>query len=278
MRAVAAIADLDRRFAEAGITRVYIKGLTLSALAYGDPFLKASADVDLLVAPDDITTVAAILGELGFTIAEPAGLPTDKLIWWHRQSKESAWWREGDGLMLDLHSRLADCADVLPHSASDPVQRVAVTSALALPTLKTPALLAYLAVHGASSCWFRLKWIADFAALAAQAGTAALDAAVDLAAAQGGQRPMAQALLLGDTLFGSILANGRRAQLLDSRINRHLLALGVNALAAGEPTSRRFGTVPIHWNQLVSRSEVGAMIAEATRQLRTAWINRRLRA
>ena len=278
LRAVACIAKLEKRFAAVGIRRLYVKGLTLSALAYGDPFLKASADVDLVVALDDIAAVAAILAESSFMLAEPARLPPGKLIWWHRQSKESAWWRERDELMLDLHSRLADCAAVLPHSASDPAQRVAVTPALALPTLETPALLAYLAVHGASSCWFRLKWIADFAALAARAGTLALDEAVVLVAAQGGQRPMAQALLLGDTLFGGILERDQRARLLDSRMNRHLLALSLDALAADEPTSRRFGTVPIHWNQLLTRSEAGPMIVEAARQLRVAWTHRRLRA
>ena len=276
LRAVAGIADLEKRFAAAGIARLYVKGLTLSALAYGDPYLKASADVDLLVALDDLIAVATILAETGFSLVEPAGLLPGKLLGWHRQSKESAWWRERDGMLLDLHSRLADCADVFPFSPSEPIQRVAVTPALALPTLETRAMLAYLAVHGASSCWFRLKWIADFAALAARAGITALDEAIDLAAARGGERPMAQALLLGDTLFGGIIEEERRAALMSSRMKRHLLTLGLDALAASEPTSRRFGTLAIHWNQLLMRPGVGAMAVEGARQLRAAWTHRRL--
>ena len=46
-----------------------------------------------------------------------------------------------------------------------PAQEVEIAPGIALPTLADEELFAYLAVHGASSAWFRLKWIADFAAI-----------------------------------------------------------------------------------------------------------------
>ena len=277
LRGVAAVAEFEHRFDTAGIERLYVKGLTLSVLAFGDPFLKASADIDLLVAPDAIANVAAILGEMGFALVEPAGLPMARLGWWHHRNKESAWWRARDGLMLDLHTRLADSPAVLAGALDRPVQSVALSPSLSLPTLETPSLLAYLAVHGASSCWFRLKWIADFASLATRAGPAVLAEAVVIAESAGGENAMRQALLLGDSLFGGFLARDRRAALLESRLNRHLLSLAGAALAADEPTSRRLGTLRIHWNQLLMGPGAPAMALEAQRQLRAAWTNRRLR-
>ena len=278
LRAAAATAALDALFEAAVIPRLYLKGLTLSALAYGDPFLKASADIDLLVAPSDIPAVAAVLAEAGFALAEPAELPLSEIVSWHRVSKESVWLREADRVAVDLHSRLADSPGLVPLGVDAATQRVAVTPRFALPTLATPELLAYLAVHGASSCWFRLKWIADFAALTARSGPEKLEQAIDLAASAGGERAMAQALLLGDTLFGDVLDRARRVALLGSPMNRHLLALSLKALAAGEPTSRLFGTVPLHWNQLLMRPGAKTMAKEALRQLRAAWTHRALRA
>ena len=278
LRAAAASASLDALFEAAVIPRLYLKGLTLSALAYGDPFLKASADIDLLVAPSDIPAAAAVLAKAGFALADPAGLPLAEIVSWHRVSKESVWLREADRVAVDLHSRLADSADLVPLGVDAATQQVAVTPRFTLPTLATPELLAYLAVHGASSCWFRLKWIADFAALAARSGPEKLEQAIDLAASAGGERAMAQALLLGDTLFGDVLDRARRAALLGSPMNRHLLVLSLAALAAGEPTSRWFGTVRIHLNQLLMRPGAAKMIKEALRQLRAAWAYRTLRA
>ena len=44
-------------------------------------------------------------------------------------------------------------------------QFVKVSEGISLSTLATDELFAYLAVHGASSASFQLKWISDFAAL-----------------------------------------------------------------------------------------------------------------
>ena len=278
LRAAAATAALEPLFATVVIPRLYLKGLTLSALAYGDPFLKASADIDLLVAPSDILAAATVLAGAGFALADPTGLPLTKIVLWHRVNKESTWLRETDRVAVDLHSRLADSPDLFPLGVDAATQRVSVVPGLALPTLAMPELLAYLAVHGASSCWFRLKWIADFVALVARSGPEKLEQAIDLAATAGGERAMTQALLLGDSLFGNVLDRARRAQLLGIRMNRHLLALSLEALAAGEPTSHWFGTVPLHWNQLLMRPGAATMAKEVLRQLRAAWTQRTQRA
>ena len=269
LRAAAACAELERRFAAAGVRRLYLKGLTLSVLAYGSPSIKASADVDILVASDDIAAAAAVLVEVGFALADPAGLPLDRLGQWHRQHKETNWVRRADRVAVDLHSRLADSLALLPLGVDAPAQSVAVGGGIVLPTLAADLLPVYLAVHGASSCWFRLKWIADFTALCGGRNAGALERD---AAALGAERPMAQALLLANALFGRF--GDRREALLADRAHRRLLALALDAIGGGEPTARRFGTVAIHRNQLLMKAGPRFVAGEALRQLRAAWSNR----
>lgn len=43
-----------------------VKGMVLSATAYGEPFIRHSGDIDILVAPQDVTTFSQILNEHGF--------------------------------------------------------------------------------------------------------------------------------------------------------------------------------------------------------------------
>ena len=269
LRAAAACAELEWRLEAAGVRRLYLKGLTLSVLAYGSPSIKASADIDILVAPDDIAAAAGVLVEAGFALADPAGVPLDRLGEWHRQHKETNWVRGADRVAVDLHSRLADSLALLRLGVDAPAQSVAVGTGIVLPTLSADLLPAYLAVHGASSGWFRLKWIADFTALCwgRDAGELERDAA-----ALGAERPMAQALLLANALFGRF--GDRREALLADRAHRRLLALALGAIGGGEPTARRFGTVAIHRNQLLMKAGPRFVAGEALRQLRAAWSNR----
>jgi len=49
---------LKTHFDEAGISLLFVKGLTLGALAYPNPPLKMGWDIDLLVAPEDLSQAA----------------------------------------------------------------------------------------------------------------------------------------------------------------------------------------------------------------------------
>jgi hypothetical protein len=80
---------------------------------------------------------------------------------------------------------------------------VAISGSLALPTLAEDDLFLYLCVHGASHCWFRLKWIADIAALTAALPDVRLERLLATAKERKIARPFAQAMMLSLSLFGS---------------------------------------------------------------------------
>src|SRR3954452_11843418 len=181
-------------FAAAGVPLLFVKGLTVAALAYREPLLKMSWDIDILVAPEDVPSAAELLARRGFHRILPS--PPADLKRWHRRSKESVWARQ-DGLHVELHSRLADNPRLIPgitvHSA---VQSVEVVPGVRLPTLARDELFAYLCVHGASSAWFRLKWISDLAGLLAGASSDAIARLYERSQALGAERAAGQALLL----------------------------------------------------------------------------------
>ena len=253
---------IHRAFAQAGLPHLFLKGQALGQLAWGDPSLKRQIDIDLLVTPDGIGKSAALLGALGYVqqIPEPSVDPVD----WHRRRKESLW-RSDDGLLVDLHSRVADNPALLPLvTALVPVDQVEIAGGITVPTLRRALLLPYLAVHGGSSAWFRLKWLADFAAVVHRTDAATIDRLAERAEGLGAGRALAAALVLSHRLFATHVPEG----LWFDRGARTIVDLSLGALSDPiEPTMRRFGTIPIHRAQLLLAPGPGYLVNEALRQI-----------
>jgi len=261
--------ELSEAFARVGMPLLFLKGLSLGALAYRNPLLKMGWYVDLLIDPGDLPAAADLLTSRGFAVREPP--PATELMTWHRRSKESLWTR-ADGLHIELHTRLADNPDLIPsldvHSST---QRVAVTPDIHLATFRRDELFAYLCVHGASSAWFRLKWASDLAALIHGRPEGEIDRLYRRSQELGAHRAAAQALLVTDTLFGSLAGTGLRQTLAGNWPNRLLATAALHQLAGRpderEPTEAPFGTLRIHWTQLLLKPGLGFALSEAGRQI-----------
>ena len=253
---------VHQAFSRASLPHLFVKGQALGALAWGDPMIKHQLDIDLLVQPAAIAKAARLLDQLGYVqqIPDPSVDPVD----WHRSRKESQWLSD-DGILLDLHSRLGDHPTLVPTAtATVTPRRVEIAGGISLPTLPERLLLPYLAVHGASSAWFRLKWLADFAALAARTGPEALAAIVDQAPRLGAGRTFVAALILANKLLGDRL----RAEPEEHGPTRKLVTLAKNAITdPREPTERRFGTLPIHHSQLLMMPGSHYFLSELVRKV-----------
>jgi hypothetical protein len=241
---------LATAFTSAGLPLLFLKGLTVGALAYRSPLLKMGWDIDLLIAPNDLLTAAGLLRSRGLSLRLPA--KPDDLERWHGWSKESVWSRP-DNIHVELHTRVADNLALVPElNVFSPRQLVEIAADTALPTFAQDELFAYLAVHGASSAWFRLKWISDFAALLETRTGNDLDHLYGRSLQLGAGRAAGQALLLADRLFGTL----NRAPRLRTELET---TPGIRGLAAGashmlgrrpvDPTRRCLGTFAIHWTQ-----------------------------
>ena len=264
-------------FAEAGTEPLFVKGLTLGALAYRDIAVKAAVDIDLLIAEDGLEMAASLLQELGYRVQEPTGVYSlERLMAWHGPGKESTWVRSNPASVVDLHTRLSDNAALIPTlGRRSPRQTVEVINGIALPTLADEELVAYLCVHGASSAWFRLKWITDFAALLHRRTPADIEHLYRRSQELGAGRSAAQALLLADALYGTLAENGElRAELRSSAQSRWLFRKAFRQLAErrepAEPTAQRWGTATIHSTQFLLLPGVGFKLSEFLRQTRAA--------
>ena len=149
-----------------GIDFLFLKGLPLGVLAYGTPWLKAAVDVDLLIDEAQLGDAVAVLRSCGFRREDGRPEEIGALRTWHRLRKDSEWGKAGSTARVDLHTRLTDNPALIPSvGIGSPRQSVEIIPGCQLPTLSSDDLFAHLCVHGASSAWFRLKWIADLAAL-----------------------------------------------------------------------------------------------------------------
>ncbi len=250
-------------FSRASLPHLFVKGQTLGMLAWGDPLVKQQLDIDLLVPPTAIGKAARLLDTLGYVqqVPEPSVDTAD----WHRSHKESQW-RSDDGILLDLHSRLGDHPALVPSAIATVAPRmVEVPGGFALPTLPDRLLLPYLAVHGASSAWFRLKWLADFAALVARTPADALATLIDQAPRLGAGRD-----------FGC-RADPRQSHCSERRCPRGWRRTGRRCAWCGmatdalddpdEPTAKRFGTLPLHRSQLLLIPGSHYFLSELVRKL-----------
>lgn len=270
LRAASQCRELADSFGRAGIPLLFVKGLTLGALAYRNPALKMGWDIDLLIDPADVEPAADLLGEHGYRPSTPRHRRA--LRSWHERRKESVWSKDG-ALAVELHTRLADNPELIPGiTVASPAQSVEVATRVRLPTLAADELFAYLCVHGASSAWFRLKWICDLAAILDGLPTAGIERLHDRSLQLGAERASGQALLLADRLFGTLGDARLRSELeRDSRV-RWLADSAFRQLAGQteprEPTAVPLGTLRIHVTQLLLKPGVRFKLGEIVRQAR----------
>jgi hypothetical protein len=265
---------LATRLEEAGIRFLFVKGVALGALVYGSIGPKMGWDIDLLVPLPAVEEAAAVLEAAGYRLDLPAGARArQRLALFHRHWKESVW-KSADGTRtVELHTGLSDNRALLPEvGIGSPVQQAEVAKGRFLPTLGREELFAYLTVHGASSAWFRLKWIADVAAMLAAAPAGEVERLYRRSLELGAGRAPAQALLLCERLFATPLPPALAAELRSDRTNRWLLRIALRMLAsprtlATELHHIRLGTLSIHLMQLGLVPGLRFKLGEAGRQL-----------
>ncbi len=266
LRAAAESSALREAFGRAGIPLLFVKGLTIGKLAYNDPFLKMAWDVDLLVPPEQVAEAGQLLQGLGYSSVTPSpDFAPESLRRWHKTSKESEW-RKPNGLVVELHTRLADNQRLIPGiDVHSPTQHVAVAPGITLPTLADDELFAYLCAHGASSSWFRLKWITDLAGFLHRRSSGDVVRLHRRSKQLGAGRAGGQALLLAHWLYGIPIELGL------GRAENWLARAALDELTnPREPTERPLGTRMIHLTQFFLLPGPAFKLSELKRQAQMA--------
>ncbi len=189
--------------AQAGIAAITLKGSLLSQALYGDPTLRRSTDLDLLVAWGDFRAARCRLEELGYRLHgnEP---PWDdwRIGPWRRMAKDVTLVHEQKRIALELHHRLKSPDELLPGLGL--AQATGSVTLADKPQATFPAedLFVYLCTHAATSLWDRLKWLADLRALLADKTPQEIEEYQAHSAIYGVERCTALGLLLCQRLWG----------------------------------------------------------------------------
>jgi Uncharacterised nucleotidyltransferase len=236
---------LQALFVEAEIPAVFIKGISLAMLAYGNLGLRHNRDMDLIVHPGTLSAVIELLGRAGYRRSvPPATFSEPQLRTWLLRVKELNYIHDEKGFEVELHTRLFDNDRLMPDlPPKSSWRRVQLTAQSYLITLDNADLFAYLCAHGAVHSWFRLKWLADIGGLVAQQDEGGMERLYQAADARGAGRAAAQAILLCHRLLGTKIPDQMITTLGKQVSVRWLYAIAMKAISADlEPTEQLFGT------------------------------------
>jgi len=156
---------LIRLFSDSGVEVIPLKGVFLSQQIHGDPGMRSSVDLDILVKPEQVDLAEQVLETAGYycefnncamTAVQKAHTRN------HIHHMEFAHCKSG--LHVELHWSLGpwlpeQVAVIWDHMTQAKWQGVSINS------LDNEALLLVLCDHGARHEWSNLKWLGDIAQL-----------------------------------------------------------------------------------------------------------------
>jgi hypothetical protein len=239
---------LQRRFDEAHLPVLFVKGSSLAMLAFGNLGLSGSQDIDLLVPREALPAATELVSSAGYRRFDPPPDINDtQLQQLLPLRRDLGFMHQTTGQPIELHWRLFGN----PHAMADNTimtasRDVLLTDTTRLHTLGDEDLFAYLCMHGALHWWSRLKWLADVNALLASTPEDGIERLVRAAEARGAGRAAAQALLLCRRLLGASLPARLMAALGKGITVRWLEATALSAMTTGrgeyDPRKTRFGT------------------------------------
>lgn len=153
-------------FRERNIRMLVLKGPALSLDLYGDPALRPSGDVDLLVPFADIGEADRLLRNQGYVKDDYIRTVLGDWRWRHHHY---AFFHPQTGVKIELHWRMHPWPAREP--AFDTLWERRRTMMIGGRPVELPGLedmFLYLASHGARHGWSRLRWLLDIDRLARQ--------------------------------------------------------------------------------------------------------------
>ncbi len=211
MRHAAAALHLIRTLNARRIEAIPLKGALLADHLFGDPSLRDIRDADLLIRPRDLAQADQIMLDSGYQRVSPIRLPrphshTHRRLMEHGYHLEYT--QQTERVKVELHWRFphwsSAAVETIWQSTESRIWRGTPVRMLANDSL----LLLLLCDHGARHRWFLLKWLVDAATLLPRVGDT--DGLLQLARRLDVERPLGQAVVLCNRIFGTPVAAGLR--------------------------------------------------------------------
>lgn len=167
LRQAAELVRFSRLAACNGIEFIPLKGVMLSLRLYGDPCLRQSKDIDLMVRPEHLAPMDQILSAEGYRrTSPPCDLSSKEERIVRRVSHHYSYVHPDRGIEVELHWGASFWTDAQRDCFWEECGEIAWGG----QTFRFPsdeALLAYLIDHGSIHEWMRIKWLLDVVRLLA---------------------------------------------------------------------------------------------------------------
>ena len=165
---VALLAAISGRAQARGIRVLALKGPALSGRLYGDPMIRESFDLDILVHPDDVAGMTEVLAqERIFPKFEGPALSPRQTARLRHYNKHDVFRHRDSDTVVECHYSL-DHNPWRLHIEFAELWNRHKTVAVAGRLVAIPGdsdLIQYLCCHAARHIWDRWKWLGDFASL-----------------------------------------------------------------------------------------------------------------
>jgi hypothetical protein len=197
--------NLQSLFDKEGIPVLFFKGVVLSQMLYGDPLLKNSIDIDILVPPRHIGQTAELMQRRGYRMTYPdirLSQRQEKIN--YRISHHYEFQHPKKRIKVELHWKLINPQILLPLSF-DFLYGRSVTAELQghpVNTLSIKDYMVYLSVHGAKHRWYSLTWLKDLSRLLEQSSQQLKTEALKQSKQLGLERCFLQGCLLNEIIYG----------------------------------------------------------------------------
>ena len=192
--------QISQQFRMRDIAWMALKGAPQAGRLYADPAWRDSADIDILVPPQQFSAALDVLIDMGFIASYPP-IPSSHAL---RKPILAAIRdvtliaRDDRSCAVELHRRLFIASD----RRAGLLRLEPVPGSLPAPA-PGPGLASYVVAHGALSLWVRLKWLVDLVPLFQKLNAAQKLAALNRARGSGTENSFAASLLLLRALFPS---------------------------------------------------------------------------
>jgi hypothetical protein len=153
------------------IVAIPFKGPLLGEFLFGDVGMRYPGDLDILVRPEDLSSVCEVLEARGYVDAglRPGYPPlTDaQKSMYRRFHCEHTYMLPPDGVVVEPHWRLSQRTLAVEHDYRGMLDRARTSTIRGRSVLTLPPedLLLALCIHGAKHHWERLTWIRDLGGL-----------------------------------------------------------------------------------------------------------------
>jgi Uncharacterised nucleotidyltransferase len=259
--------------ADDGIQSMIIKGPVLSLLAFGDPTLRESQDIDLVIDPARLLDVDQLITQAGYRRITPkVELTLFQYKVYQRWRCQFCYYLDALDLFLEVHWRLTSNSLLMPPDVRMlcSTQQIPVGGA-SFNTLADEELFLYLCVHGSVHVWFRLKWLADVAALLQRLRPEDVDRIASRAQTLGLNRPFRVALILAHGLMASPVPSDVLAKARADRATRKLVLAGCRALnwngLPREPSDTPWFNTWLSWHAFRLKPELRYRLRELQGQM-----------